>query len=287
MRKNFFKASLLVITLVIWFSFLGSVWGAESSGVTDVAVADDSEWRLIVDGAVSQPLNLTISELEAMPSTTVNADLYCYSSLVSAGNWVGVRLGLLLETAGLQDGVGYLQFFASDGYSTLLDIPTAMQENVIIAYKLNKQPVREFLRLVIPGANGDKWIALITRITVGTGSYSAPDPRAFRPPEFPPIPTSPMHTPQPDNQSTTPAVVSPSQEPDNSTIQQQQELTIPNQPLNYGYAVLAVMVVVIAVATGYLYLKHKKNKSMEHPMDYGDRIDSTISAKSKIPYAHQ
>ncbi len=262
MRKNFFKASLLVITLLVWFSFLGSAWGVEPSGDTDVVVADDSEWRLIVDGAVDQPLNLTLNDLAAMPKTTVNANLYCYSSLITAGNWVGVRFGHLLEEAGLQNGAASLTFLASDGYAIVLDMPTAMREDVIIAYELNLQPLPEALRLVLPLANGDRWIAWITQITVSTEPVVAPDPRAFRPPELPQPASSPepMHTPQPDDQSSTPEVIPPSQELDNSTIPQQ-ELTISNQPLDYSYATLAVIMVVIASATGYLYLKNKKNKS--------------------------
>ncbi len=288
MRKKFFQASFLLITLMIWSSFLGSTWGVEHSGGTDVVVADDSEWRLIVDGAVDRTLNLTLSELAAMPKTTVNADLYCYSSLVTNGEWVGVRPSVLLEEAGLQSDTSALTFLASDGYTISVDIQTALQENVIIAYELNSQPLTEVLRLVIPLANGDRWIAWITQITVNTGSFSAANPRAFRPPELP-QPSStpePMHPTEPDDQPPAPEDIPQPQDPDNSTVQQP-ELTISNQPLDYSYAVLAVMMVVVASATGYLYLKHKKNKSVEYQMDYGERNDSTISAKSKIYHTNK
>lgn len=258
MGKRFFKTSLLAITLVIWFSFLGGLWGIKSSGTIDVVVAGDSEWRLKVEGAVYQPLNLTLSELVAMPRTTVNADLYCYGSLVSAGNWVGVRLALILEEAELHNGTNSVTLFASDGYATFLDVSTAMREDVIIAYKLNGQLLPEVLRLVLPWANGDKWIAMITHINVSTAPVSIPDINAFRPPKFPqPSPApQPMHPPQPDNQSVTP-VIPPSQQSNNSVIQQQ-EFVGSNLPTEHSYAILAVMTLIVAVATGYLYLKHKK-----------------------------
>jgi DMSO/TMAO reductase YedYZ molybdopterin-dependent catalytic subunit len=261
MGKRFFKTSLLVITLeLLLFSFLGGVGGVEVSGATNDAAASDSEWRLLVDGAVYQPLNLTLSELATMPTTTVNANLYCYSSLVTAGNWTGVRLQVVLEEAELHDGATGVIFLASDGYATALEMSTAMQEDVILAYELNDQPLPEVLRLVLPGRNGDKWIAMITHINVSTVPVPASDPRALRPPELP-LPSTtpqPMHTPQPDNQSVTTSVIPSSPQSENSSIQQ--EFPSSNLQMEYNYAILTVMMLVIAVATGYLYLKHKKIK---------------------------
>jgi len=124
---------------LISLSFLGNIAGAEfSDDPTEVATAD-SEWMLVVDGAVNQPLNLTLSDLATMPRTTVNSVLYCMGSLVVAGNWTGVKLGFILENAGLQNGAASLTFLASDGYGVLLDLTESFHENVIIAYELNGQ----------------------------------------------------------------------------------------------------------------------------------------------------
>ena len=261
MRKRFLKTSLLAITLeLVLFSFLGPVGGAEVSDTTNDAAAPKSEWRLLVDGAVYQPLNLTLSELATMPTTTVNADLYCYSSLVSAGNWVGVRLGLILEEAELHNGTNSVTFIASDGYATSLDMRTAMRKDVILAYELNNQPLLEVLRLVLPLANGDQWIAMITHINISTVPASIPDINAFRPPKFPQpsTPPQPIDPPQPNNQSSTPQVIPPSPQSGNSTIQQ--EFPSSNLQMKYDYVMLTVMVMVIAVAAAYLILKRKKIK---------------------------
>ena len=94
-----------MITFVICLGSLGTVWGTEHSNDTDVNVTGDYEWRLVADGLVDQPLNLTLSQIVAMPGTKVNADLYCFSTLVYAGNWVVVRLSVLLEESGLLDGL--------------------------------------------------------------------------------------------------------------------------------------------------------------------------------------
>lgn len=259
MGNRFLEISLLVLSFeLICFSFLGGVWGVEFSGAADDFAAGSSEWRLRVDGAVYQPLNLTLNELVSMPRNTVNAELYCFGYLVAAGNWTGVRLGLVLEKAGLQNGAVSIEFLASDGYKTLLDMASAMNEDVILAYELNGQPFYEVLRLVLPWANGDRWIAMITQITVGTVPVSIPDSH-LRPPQLPQQPTTPqpMPTPQPSNQSTTPPVLPPSRQSNNST-KQQQEFLGSNPLMEFSYALLTVLVVVIAAATSYLYLKRRK-----------------------------
>jgi DMSO/TMAO reductase YedYZ molybdopterin-dependent catalytic subunit len=103
-----------------------------------------------------------------MPKSTVNADLYCYDYFVTGGNWSGVRLGLLLERT-YESHYAYIknvEFYAEDGYKIVLPISTAMQENVILAYEKDGEPLSETLRLVIPEANGDQWIAMITHIRI-------------------------------------------------------------------------------------------------------------------------
>jgi DMSO/TMAO reductase YedYZ molybdopterin-dependent catalytic subunit len=259
MEKTFFKKLLpLMLFTLVSFSLLGNITGAELSDDTTEAATADSEWRLIVDGAVNQPLNLTFSDLAAMPRSTVYADLYCLETLVSTGNWTGVKLGYLLETAGLQSGAAGIGFFASDGYSTLLDISEAFSDYTIIAYELNSQPLSEHLRLVLPGKNGDQWIAWVTQITVSTVALDpAIDPS--RPPQMPQPPSMPnaTYTPQPSDQpSTPPADPSPSQEID-STIPRQ-DFQDSNPPAYNDFALLAPLVAVIAATTAYLYLKRKK-----------------------------
>ena len=229
---NAFKATVLAIIIVICFGSFGTVWGTEHYNDTDVNVAIDYEWKLIVDGMVDQHLNLTLSQIVAMPETMVNADLYCFSTLVSNGNWVGVRLSVLLEESGLLDGVEYIQFVALDGYATFVDISTALHDEVIIAYELNGQSLPEILRLVIPNENGDKWIALITKITAVTVPVSAPGQPNLTPTTFKEAAKSQTSSfPQPSDESkgafnepNMGPVVLPSQIPDNSIIQFQEFL---------------------------------------------------------------
>ena len=166
-KKLIFKTSLqLIIIGLLVFSFIVDVWGIEYSGLPADNVTDDSEWTLIVDGAVNEPLNLTLSELVAMPKSTVFAELYCYEKLVTSGSWTGVRLGYILEKVGYYPQATDVTFYAADGYIITLNCTLAMREDVIIAYEIDGIPLLETLRLVVPGENGAFWISMITRATL-------------------------------------------------------------------------------------------------------------------------
>ena len=53
------------------------------------------------NGVQQAKIILEYTELVTMPRTTINADLYCVNSLIEHGNWTGVKLGSVLEKAGL------------------------------------------------------------------------------------------------------------------------------------------------------------------------------------------
>jgi DMSO/TMAO reductase YedYZ molybdopterin-dependent catalytic subunit len=166
-KKFLFKTLLQPIFIgLLVFSFMGDVWGVEYSDLPADNATGDSEWTLIVDGAVYETLNLTLSELVAMPKSTVIAELYCYEKLVTSGSWTGVQLGYILEKVGYHPQATDVTFYAADGYIITLNITLAMREDVIIAYELDGIPLFETLRLVVPGENGAFWISMITKATL-------------------------------------------------------------------------------------------------------------------------
>ncbi len=97
------------------------------------------EWNLVVTGYVENPLNLSWSDIAALPQTTVNADLICVDwpdQVLMSGNWTGVKLKLLLETAGISLQAMKVGFFATDNFSTDLTLETAMSEDVSLLMNL-------------------------------------------------------------------------------------------------------------------------------------------------------
>ena len=161
MKKTFSILTTIITILLAIVSY--------SSGLKPVAHADSngSEWQLTVTGLVEHPLNLSLTEIAAMPQTTVNAMLICVdypSNMVAEGNWTGVSLRLLLENAGVSPDAVKIAFYAKDGYSTDLTVETAKREDIILAYEKDGAPLSETLRLVIPGKWGYKWISQIAAI---------------------------------------------------------------------------------------------------------------------------
>jgi len=131
------------------------------------AASEMSDWTLVLDGLVQSPLSLTSAELMAMPRSTVYAELYCVDFPMAAlaeGDWTGVRLGLLLEEAGVSPEAVKVALYAEDGYTTDLTVATATRDDIILAYERDGEPLEEDLRLVVPDKWGYKWIRDLTHI---------------------------------------------------------------------------------------------------------------------------
>jgi len=230
------------------------------------AVFADSQWTLTVSGDVTKPLTLNTADLAAMPTTTEYAELHCYYTLVASGDWTGVRLGLLLEQAGYNLKAVFVEFHASDGYQISLETRIAMRDDVIVAYQLNDQALPEVLRLVIPGANGNLWIAMITSITVNESPslISPTNPGAIPTPT--PTPLTP--TPPPPQPSTPP----PQQPPMSPTNQTDTQPTAPpaasqpvhqissnsDVPAEYAYPVIFAAIAATVAAAAYVIHDRRK-----------------------------
>jgi len=161
------KLVSIIAALAVTMFFLNSI--AAFSASIQAAPSDETEWLLEVVGLVDRPRNLSLSELAAMPSTTIQATIYCVDFpgiVVTTGNWTGVKLGFLLEEAGVSSSAIKVAFLAADGYSTDLSLEAAMQPDVIVAYEKDGAPLGEGLRLVVPGRWGYKWISQLTRIEI-------------------------------------------------------------------------------------------------------------------------
>ena len=156
-------AAIIVVAVVTGIAYYPSLPAPYPTPI----VAEDSEWRLLVDGFVQHPLNLTFKELVAMPRSTVDAVLFCVDAPktpLADGNWTGVRLGLILEKAGVSPKAVKVAFYAEDGFTTDLTVKTAMREDIILAYEKDGKSIPEKLRLIVPGKWGYKWISRVAHV---------------------------------------------------------------------------------------------------------------------------
>jgi DMSO/TMAO reductase YedYZ molybdopterin-dependent catalytic subunit len=88
--------------------------------------------------------------------------------------WQGIPIQDLLQEAGASPNATTLIFYASDGYTTELPISYVVQNNLILAYKVNNVTLPAAagfpLTLVAQNQYGYKWIKWITRIDVSNDS---------------------------------------------------------------------------------------------------------------------
>ena len=173
MRRLRFRIAMALAALA-FVAGLGVACGGgeeetDSSSPPAESATAGPQWSLVLDGLVESPLNLTFDDLQAMEKTTQYVELYCvdYPTVpVEKGEWTGVRLGLLLEQAGVSPQAVKVAFYDDYGYSTDLTVATAMREDVILAYERDGVPLDETLRLVVPRKWGYKWISGVTHIEV-------------------------------------------------------------------------------------------------------------------------
>lgn len=157
---------LPIFGVAAWYARAGTPLSPDGTNEPSTS----AEWTLLVDGFVDRPLNLSLDEIASMPRTTVSSEIYCMPApgssgvLVESGNWTGVRLRLILQTAVVSSDAVKVAFYANDGFITDLDISTAMHDDVILAYEKDGKPSRDKLRLIVPGYYGYKWIKYLMHI---------------------------------------------------------------------------------------------------------------------------
>ena len=129
-----------------------------------------SAYNLTVFGLVGRPLDLSYQDVLSMDNSTEKETIRCVTGPSGTAEWVGVRLGAILDRAGISSGAQEVVFYGLDGYSTSLKVADAKRTDVIIAYEMNNEtlPAEQGypLRMVVPGEWGYKWAKWVYAIEV-------------------------------------------------------------------------------------------------------------------------
>lgn len=104
------------------------------------------DWRLTVDGLVQRPLSVSLPQLRAMPYRRQITQHNCDEGWSAIGQWAGVPLSFLLDTAGLRPEARFIIFHCSDrirdvSYYESIDLFDAYHPQTILAYEMNGQPL--------------------------------------------------------------------------------------------------------------------------------------------------
>ncbi len=130
-----------------------------------------TDWRLAVDGMVSQPTSFTVADLKSLPRRSQITHLACEEGWSYIAEWIGVPLAHILDIAGALPQARYVVYrsIQTDWWESI-DMADALHPQTLIAHGMNggDLPVSFGgpLRLRLPRQLGYKSVKYIVRLTV-------------------------------------------------------------------------------------------------------------------------
>jgi DMSO/TMAO reductase YedYZ molybdopterin-dependent catalytic subunit len=137
-------------------------------------VINGADFSLKVGGLVADTGSWSLAKLNALPQETQITRHVCVEGWSAIGQWSGVRFSSFLRRIGADMQAGYVAFQCADGYSTSIDMPTALhpQTQLTLGFGGAVLPVRYGfpMKLRVPTKLGFKNPKHITEIVV-TNQY--------------------------------------------------------------------------------------------------------------------
>ncbi len=129
---------------------------------------DIDSYLLEVGGLVENELNLSYEEVLELDRYSKVVTLYCVEGWDAKIFWEGVLVRDIIDLASLKEEVNTIILYAYDGYSTSFPIDFVVDNDIMLAYKMNNitlPPERGFpFQLVAEEKWGYKWIKWVTKI---------------------------------------------------------------------------------------------------------------------------
>jgi DMSO/TMAO reductase YedYZ molybdopterin-dependent catalytic subunit len=131
---------------------------------------DRNSFKLIIDGEVNNPLQLSMKDIQSLPLTSMVIRHICVEGWSAIVQWGGVRLYDIAKLVQPKAGARYVYFeSADDYYEKSWDIASALHPQTVLAYQKNGQDIPTEngapLRLASPiklGYKLSKWLIRVT-----------------------------------------------------------------------------------------------------------------------------
>jgi DMSO/TMAO reductase YedYZ molybdopterin-dependent catalytic subunit len=131
---------------------------------------DLAAWSLSVSGAVKQPGNYTLAQIQGLPRVRHNTRHVCVEGWDVIGRFGGARLSDFLSMIGADTTARFITVECADDYYESLDMATALHPQTLLCYEMYDQPLtREHgapVRLNIPTKIGYKQAKYLTSLSV-------------------------------------------------------------------------------------------------------------------------
>jgi DMSO/TMAO reductase YedYZ molybdopterin-dependent catalytic subunit len=138
---------------------------------------EPEQWRLRIEGLVEQPVELTYSELRALPRAEQVSDFHCVTGWsVEDVSWAGVRFDDLFRQARPLPEARAVAFVSSESpYVDTLTLEQTLLPDAMLAYDMDGRPLSRAhgapTRVVIPEMYGYKNVKWVERIVLGTEAF--------------------------------------------------------------------------------------------------------------------
>jgi DMSO/TMAO reductase YedYZ molybdopterin-dependent catalytic subunit len=140
---------------------------------------DLNTWHLEVYGEVEKPTTFTFEQLKTQPGIISTSDFHCVEGWSILNNkWEGIPFKTLTEIVKPKQNATSVTFECDDNYTTSLPLNELLENNVLLAYKLNDKPLPTErggpLRLITPtkyAYKSPKWIRKIKFTTKQEPGY--------------------------------------------------------------------------------------------------------------------
>jgi DMSO/TMAO reductase YedYZ molybdopterin-dependent catalytic subunit len=148
---------------------LSSIDAFRENSIRGPQYIDPENYTLTVSGLVESELELTYDEIvNSYRRFEKVVTLQCVEGWSVTILWEGVLVKDLIKAAGVDPNALMVIFYAYDGYSTSVPLQYLIDNDIIMAYKMNNvtlSPERGFpFQLVAESKWGYKWIKWITEI---------------------------------------------------------------------------------------------------------------------------
>ena len=102
---------------------------------SDIPEVDKDDYEFEVGGLVDNKRAWTLKELYALPEETQITRHICVEGWSAIGKWTGVRFSEFLKRVGADTKAKYVWFRCAEGYSTSIDMATAMHPQTQMTFK--------------------------------------------------------------------------------------------------------------------------------------------------------